>query len=56
MNSFEYASPRSEAEALELLNDSDLPGKAPRPRYWPAEPISSRCCSAGSFRRVASST
>jgi xanthine dehydrogenase YagS FAD-binding subunit len=27
MNSFEYASPRSEAEAIELLNDPDLPGK-----------------------------
>lgn len=27
MNSFEYASPRSETEAIELLNDADLPGK-----------------------------
>jgi xanthine dehydrogenase YagS FAD-binding subunit len=27
MNSFEYATPRSEAEAVELLNDADLLGK-----------------------------
>jgi xanthine dehydrogenase YagS FAD-binding subunit len=27
MNSFEYASPRNETEAIELLNDADLPGK-----------------------------
>jgi xanthine dehydrogenase YagS FAD-binding subunit len=27
MKSFEYASPRSETEAIELLNDPDLPGK-----------------------------
>jgi xanthine dehydrogenase YagS FAD-binding subunit len=28
MNSFEYASPRNETEAVELLNDPDLPGKS----------------------------
>jgi xanthine dehydrogenase YagS FAD-binding subunit len=28
MNSFEYANPRNETEAVELLNDPDLPGKS----------------------------